>query len=329
MTRIGDMAYVPGVRFNLFALHAVVTKCPVTVDNEGVHILGGSVPFVRRESGPYCFATRITDPRIAKAVLVPGRQRCISINDLHVALVHSHAETLRETARQRGVKVVGELVPCAGCSAAKGRRMPVPRSTNSRSANALERLVIDLSEKRSTSSSDHHYRLMIVDGFSRFGWTYVLKEKSDVPAVFAGFLADMRARGTPSIVECLRSDNGTEFTKGEFVALLNHHSIGREHTPVDPPKYDGVAEWRIALVLEAAMASACRPTVCSVACLCRRQGLFGQKRAYTRVMPSTCQRGRVTTRTCCHRLRSCTVGHRSIAPIFHAWFSPCKTGAEI
>ena len=211
----------------------MVTKRPVTVDNEGVHILGGRVPFVRRESGSCCFATRLTDPRIANAVSVPGRQQCININYLHVALVHSYAGTLRETARQRGVKVVGELVPCAGCSAAKGRRMPVPRSTNSRSTKSLERLVIDLSGKRPTSSGDHQYRLMIVDGFFRFGWTYFLKEKSDVPAVFAGFLADMRARGTPSIVECLRSDNGTEFTKGEFVALLNHRSIGREYTPVD------------------------------------------------------------------------------------------------
>ena len=97
--------------------------------------------------------------------------------------------------------------------------------------------------------------MMIVGGFSRFGWTYFLKEKSDVPAVFAGFLADIRAQGTPSIVKGLRSDNGTEFTNGEFVMLLDHHRIRREYTPVDSPKYDGFVERRIALVLEVAMAS--------------------------------------------------------------------------
>ena len=132
--------------------------------------------------------------------------------------------------------------------------MPVPRSTNSRSPKAFERLFVDLFGKR-PASSGHHYLMMIVDDFCRFGWTYFLKEKSDVPAVFAGFLADIRAQGTPSIVECLRSDNGTEFNKGEFVTLLDHHRIRRENTPVVSPKYDGVVERRIALVLEAAMAS--------------------------------------------------------------------------
>ena len=38
--------------------------------------------------------------------------------------------------------------------------------------------------------------MMIVDDFSRFGWTFFLKEKSDVSAVFDGFLADIR-HGAP------------------------------------------------------------------------------------------------------------------------------------
>ena len=89
---------------------------------------------------------------MANAVLVPGKQQRIDINDLHVALAHSHAEILRETARQHGVEVVGELVPCAGCSEAKGRRMPVPRSTNSHSTIPFKRLFVDLSGKRPASS---------------------------------------------------------------------------------------------------------------------------------------------------------------------------------
>ena len=86
--------------------------------------------------------------------------------------------------------------------------------------------------------------MTVVDDFSRFAWTYFLKKKSDVPAVFAVFLAGIRAQGTPFIVECLRSDNGKEFTKGEFVTLQDHHRIRREYTPVDSPKYDGVVERR-------------------------------------------------------------------------------------
>ena len=153
--------------------------------------------------------------------------------------------------------------------------------------------------------------MMIVGDFSRFGWTYFLKEKSDVPTIFAGFLGDIRAQSTPTIVECLRSDNGNELTKGEFVALLNHQ-------PPYPPRVhiSGLSEVRRrgraqdALVLEATMASFLEAPR-SAACLCRLQGLFGRKRACTRVMPSMCRRGQVTSRTCCHHSRNCTVGHRS------------------
>ena len=36
-----NVAYVPGVRFNLFSLHAVMPKCPVTLDADGAHMLDG------------------------------------------------------------------------------------------------------------------------------------------------------------------------------------------------------------------------------------------------------------------------------------------------
>ena len=52
-----------------------------------------------------------------------------------------------------------------------------------------------------------------------------------------------------------RSDNGTEFVKPEFVAMLNTRGIRREYTPVGSPKHDGVVERRIAMTLELGMAS--------------------------------------------------------------------------
>ena len=250
-----DVAYVPGIRFNLFSLHAVMPKCPVTLNANGAHLLGGGLSFMRRDAGSYIQATRTVETPIAAAVLAPGKMRRIDINDLHVSLAHSHADTLRETARQMGIKVFGELVSCAGCSEAKGRRMAVPWTTECRSTRPLERLFVDLSGKQPTSAGGAEYLMMIVDDYSRLGWPYFLRRKSDVPEVFAAFLADINAKGRPSIVECLRSDNGTEFLKAQFVAMLNHYGIRREHTPVGSPKHDGVVERRIAMTLELAMAS--------------------------------------------------------------------------
>ncbi|CAN0568886.1 unnamed protein product, partial [Laminaria digitata] len=82
--------------------------------------------------------------------------------------------TLRVTAHQLGVNVSGELVPCAGCSEAKGRRMAVPWSTECRSTKTLQRVFVDLSGKRPPYAGGALYLMMIVDDFSRSGWPYFL-----------------------------------------------------------------------------------------------------------------------------------------------------------
>ena len=89
-----NVAYVPGVHFNMFSLHAVMPKCSVSLDAEGVHMLDGELSFMRRDTGSYVEATRVVETPIAAAVLAPGKMRRIDINDLHVSLAHSHADTL-------------------------------------------------------------------------------------------------------------------------------------------------------------------------------------------------------------------------------------------
>ena len=59
-----NVAYVPGVRFNLFSLHAVTPKCPVTINADGAHMLDGDLSFMRRDAGSYVKATQIVEIRI-------------------------------------------------------------------------------------------------------------------------------------------------------------------------------------------------------------------------------------------------------------------------
>ena len=43
--------------------------------------------------------------------------------------------------------------------------------------------------------------LLICNDFSRFTWTYFMRQKSDTVALFEQFWADERVAGTPSAVE--------------------------------------------------------------------------------------------------------------------------------
>lgn len=136
--------------------------------------------------------------------------------------------------------MVGELAPCAGCSEAMEKRIVVPWNTDCRSNQPLQPLFVDLSNKRPHRLVVRNmYGVMILGDYPRVTWPY-FSETSDVSPVFGS--PDIRAQGHPCTMACLCSDNGTEFLKQEFMALLGHHGLRREYTPVDSPKNSNVAE---------------------------------------------------------------------------------------
>ena len=55
----------------------------------------------------------------------PTPPSAADINEFHCSHGHIHEDLLRKTAKQIGVKLQGQLVPCQGCSEAKGTRKPV------------------------------------------------------------------------------------------------------------------------------------------------------------------------------------------------------------
>ena len=91
-----------------------------------------------------------SQPMIA-AVLAPGQQKSIGINDLHYVLGHAHEGILRATAKDMGTKVTGNLGVCGGCASAKGIKASVAKSTECRAKRPLERLFADLTGPKSPS----------------------------------------------------------------------------------------------------------------------------------------------------------------------------------
>ena len=85
-------------------------------------------------------------PAIAAAVVRPGKPKCMNINDLHQALAHRNAATLKETAAQLEIKVTSLLEFCDFCAEAMAFKISVPRSVASHrfSKRPLYRLAVDL-----------------------------------------------------------------------------------------------------------------------------------------------------------------------------------------
>ncbi|CAB1108649.1 unnamed protein product [Ectocarpus sp. CCAP 1310/34] len=151
---------------------------------------------------------------------------------------------MRETAKQQGVRLVGELQPCVGCVEAKGRRAPVPRR-GTRAAVPFGKVHIDLTGPFTEAMDGSRYLIMFVDSASRWQRAYGMRAKSDTLKYVQRFLADMNNMGTPG---CFRMDNGGEFTGAAFIEFCDAAGIRREYTAPNTPKQNAVAEsaiWRL------------------------------------------------------------------------------------
>ena len=160
-TILHDVAYIPGIGMNLFSVHTAMKEEPVMGNRRGMHVMGGRLFFPWYESS--CALTPVLP--VVAAVIAPGAEpplTRIDVHDFHVSHAHGHALSLVETARQLGITLTGELFPCSGCSMAKGKRLPIPKTTSSRSTRPLQRVFVDLSGPRPVQSIGGAQYIMIV-----------------------------------------------------------------------------------------------------------------------------------------------------------------------
>ena len=80
-----------------------------------------------------------------------------------------HEGLLRKTAKQIGVKLQGQPMPCQRCSEAKGIRKPVKPFTYTRATKPAERCFVDLSGPKSVEPmGGKEYIMIVIDDFLRF-----------------------------------------------------------------------------------------------------------------------------------------------------------------
>ena len=98
-----DVAYVPGLGFNLYSLHAVQRTHLIVSDASGTHIIGTNLKFLRSSSGSYLRATRLP------AGTVGARTRRGDMHATHILrqLRHSVPPPPQEIPPPRNICVTG------------------------------------------------------------------------------------------------------------------------------------------------------------------------------------------------------------------------------
>lgn len=82
-----------------------------------------------------------------------------------------------------------------------------------------------------------------------------MEQKSDAGATLRRFLNGIHDSTKPSAVDCVRSDDGGEFSDRAFRELSDDRDIRQEFTTPDSPQLNGVAERGLTIVQEVAQAA--------------------------------------------------------------------------
>ena len=135
-------------------------------------------------------------------------------------MYHGALRTLREITTGVPDFSSDQIDTCRGCAMGKFSKSPFP-SSDSRSTGILDLIHTDVSGRMShVSLSGYEYYVLFIDDHSRKTWIYFFETKSEVFKPFQNFKALVETQ-TGRKIKVLRSDNGGEYSLGEFTVPYN------------------------------------------------------------------------------------------------------------
>eukprot|EP00253_Pinus_taeda_P033059 PITA_33059 len=149
-------------------------------------------------------------------------------------MYHGALRTLREITTGVPDFSIDHFDTCRGCAMGKFSKSPFPSSDN-RATRMLDLIHSDVSGRMfHVSLSGYEYYVLFIDDHSRRTWIYFLKTKSEIFKRFQEFRALVETQ-TGRKIKSLRSDNGGEYTLGEFVDYCAEAGIRRDFiVPYNP-----------------------------------------------------------------------------------------------
>ncbi|KAD4584610.1 hypothetical protein E3N88_22211 [Mikania micrantha] len=173
----------------------------------------------------------------------------------HARLGHANFDTIRRISTKEmvlGVPPINHLAQlCDACLAGKQTRHCFPDKTLFRSENPLDRIYANLCGPITPPTpAGNRYVMLIVDGHSRFMWTFMLKTKDGAFEQFKMFKTSTELQYGRKI-RVLRTDRGGEFTSREFSLFCEQEGITRQLTAPYSPQQNGIVERRNRTVMNA------------------------------------------------------------------------------
>ncbi|CAA7039007.1 unnamed protein product [Microthlaspi erraticum] len=172
----------------------------------------------------------------------------------HARLGHVNHETMKTMVQKKLVLGVPELKVenkvCDSCLMGKQTRQVFPQASSYRATKVLELVHGDLCGPITPSTaSGNKYIFVLIDDYSRYMWTILMREKSDAFNRFKRFKSLVEQESGEKI-QTFRTDRGGEFVSQEFNSYCDLAGIKRHLTAPYTPQQNGVVERRNRTLME-------------------------------------------------------------------------------
>ncbi|KAH9715183.1 hypothetical protein KPL71_020951 [Citrus sinensis] len=239
---IGEVRHVNGLKKNLLSLGQMDSHGYKThVENGIMKIVKGALVLMKAEKiGANLFMLKGETLQEADACVASNGEESTMM--WHLKLGHMSEQGLKILSERKllpGLKSVS-LPFYEHCVTSKQHRLKFSRSI-ARSKCILDLIHFDVWESPDISMGGAKYMVTFIDDYSRRCWVYPIKKKSDVFLVFKEYKARVELESGKKI-KCLRTDNGGEYTDGEFLSFCKQEGIQRQFMVAYTPQQNGVAE---------------------------------------------------------------------------------------
>jgi hypothetical protein len=147
-----------------------------------------------------------------------SNEKIHDINHLHKFFGHCGQEILNKTIKMYGFKSSGSFDSREQCAIAKERQKNVNKNWLGSSNLPGERLYVDISSIKERSFCGAKFWALIVDDYTDFCWSFVMKNKSDLKTRIKTLLTDLKIANW--IVKFIRCDDA-----GENMTMKNDPEI--------------------------------------------------------------------------------------------------------
>jgi len=240
---IQGVRHVKGLKKNLLSIGQLDDLgCKTHIDNGILKMVKGALVVIKAKKIASNLYMLMGDSLCEADASVATANQEETTMSWHLKLSHMSERGLKVLAEQNllpGLKSVN-LPFCEHCVTSKQHRLKFQRST-AKSKSKLDLIHSDVWESPAISLGGAKYLVSFIDDYSRRLWVFPIKKKSDVFPVFKEFKAQVELE-TGMKIKCLRSNNGGEYTDGDFIAFCKQEGVQRQFTVAYTPQQNGVAE---------------------------------------------------------------------------------------